>query len=643
VLDASAVGSWTRDPDADHVDWDEGFRRLYGFAPDEPASLDKWLGRVHEDDRQAVLALLDEAARPTREAWDVTFRIVRPDGTVSWIQSVGRVERDRAGTITRLAGLELDVTARRHAEETLLARRDEEHTRELRLLLETAAQGIASVNARGLIVTANCALETMFGWQPGELIGQPVEQLIPLPLRNSHQQHRSSYFVAPRPRLMGGGLDLVGRRQDGSTFPIEVSLNHVPTADGGRVIAFVTDITERRQAAVALQERTVELERRSAQLSRLASELTLAEQHTREQLAKTLHDGLQQLLVSTAMNVDRLMQQSPDAGIGTEDPLPEVKGQLAEAIDAARSLSYELFPPVLERSGLPAALAWLADWTRKKYGLEVELHADPRANSDRKDIRTLLLESVRELLFNAVKHARVDRVTVDLTREPDDVLQITLSDQGVGFDPWLIERAQTDQIGWGLFSVRERLTLLGGRFEIESAPGRGSRFVLTVPRAMAPGSTVAPPPSSPAIAGPPLTGAVASAAPRALKILLVDDHAAMRTALRRLLQARTELQIVGEAANGLEAIAQARALLPDVVVMDVSMPEMDGIEATRRIRAEFRSIQVLGLSMHPRTEHLHGIEQAGAQRFFVKGADTQRLVDHLLSMHKATCGVASIG
>jgi CheY-like chemotaxis protein len=371
-------------------------------------------------------------------------------------------------------------------------------------------------------------------------------------------------------------------------------------------------------------------------LSRLASELTLAEQHAREQLAKTLHDGLQQLLVSAAMNLDRLMQQSEYAGVGTEDPLPEVKGQLAEAIDAARSLSYELFPPVLQRSGLPAALAWLADWTRKKYGLEVELHADPNANSGRKDIRTLLLESVRELLFNAVKHARVNRVTVDLARDPNDMLRITVSDHGLGFDPALIERAQTDQIGWGLLSIRERLTLLGGRFEIESAPGRGARFLLTAPRAIVLDPAAPPSPSNRTATGAPSSGTVTAISPRTLKVLLVDDHADMRKALRRLLQARAELQIVGEAANGLEAIAQARALLPDVVVMDVSMPEMDGIEATRRIRAEFPSIRVLVLSMY-RSEHLHGIE-AGAERFFVKGTDTRSLADYLVSMHKTLCG-----
>ncbi len=107
----------------------------------------------------------------------------------------------------------------------------------------------------------------------------------------------------------------------------------------------------------------------------------------------------------------------------------------------------------------------------------------------------------------------------------------------------------------------------------------------------------------------------------------------MRTALRNVLQARRELLVVGDAANGLEAIEQARALRPDVILMDISMPKMDGIEATRRLRAEFPSIQILGVSSHPRTESRHPIEEAGAAGYFVKGIDTQRLIDHVLRIH----------
>jgi DNA-binding NarL/FixJ family response regulator len=115
--------------------------------------------------------------------------------------------------------------------------------------------------------------------------------------------------------------------------------------------------------------------------------------------------------------------------------------------------------------------------------------------------------------------------------------------------------------------------------------------------------------------------------------LIVDDHAPVRKALRNVLQARRELVVVGDATNGFEAIEQARALRPDVILMDISMPKMDGIEATRRLRAEFPSIQVLGVSSHPRTEPLHPIEEAGAAGYFVKGIDTQHLIDHVLRIH----------
>jgi CheY-like chemotaxis protein/anti-sigma regulatory factor (Ser/Thr protein kinase) len=313
--------------------------------------------------------------------------------------------------------------------------------------------------------------------------------------------------------------------------------------------------------------------------------------------------------------------------------LVQAKTHLDEAIAAARSLSVELFPPVLQTSGLPTALGWLADWARSRYGLEVKVSADPRADSDRKDIRTLLFGSVRELLFNVVKHANVDRVTVDLVLDPNDTLSITVTDEGLGFDPLeLHERAKVNQVGWGLFSIRERLTLLGGRFDIESAPGHGTTFRLIAPRDVAYRPVGAESPSSPTAIALPARHAARSASPHPLRILIADDHPALRKTFGELLQARPEFQVVGEAVNGLEAIAQAHAFRPDVVLMDVSMPEMDGVEATRRIRAELPFIEILGFSTSPRMGP-HAIELAGAEGFFTKGTDTARLINHLLGKH----------
>ena len=636
ALEASAAGSWTWDVRTNHVDWDDGFRALYGFAPEEPPTFEAGLSRVHEADRPQVLGLIDEIQRTTTKVvYHNLCRIVRPDGAVLWIQSLGRIDRDVNGAVTNLTGLELDVTERRHVEEALQASRDEERDRELRLLLETAAQGIVSVDAHGLIVTANRALEGMFGWAPGALIGQPIEQLVPALLRELHSQHRTEDFAAAHPPPMGADFELVGQRSDGTTFPIEVSLNHVATPSGGRAIAFVTDITARKRAETALHERTIELEQRTAQLSQLASDLTLAEQDAREQLAQTLHDGLQQLLVSASLNLGRYVKGRGRRGAESE-PLAQARRHLDEAITAARSLSLELFPPLLHGSGLPAALMWLAERTGHEYGIVVEVSADPMVDSNRKDIRTLLFESIRELLFNAVKHGHVDRVTVDLALTRENTLCITVADRGIGFDPSrLVERAKAGHSGWGLFRIRERLTLLGGRFDIESAPGQGTTVRLIAPRGASEEAAATYQALNHPSPAPTRYRAVGHEAAQALKILIVDDHAGIREGFREMLQDRPELLVVGEAANGLEAIDQAHALKPDVILMDIMMPEMDGIEATRRIHAELPFIQILALTTLARGDGLHAIERVGAAGFFTKGVDEQRLVDHLMTVHAA--------
>jgi len=639
ALEASAGGSWTWIAATNQVDWDERFRALYGFAPDQPATADAWPSRIHVEDRPRVLALLNELlTSKTKDSWEDTFRIVKPDGTVAWIQSRGRAERDAHGNVTRLTGLDLDFNEHRRSEEAQQARRDEEHDRALRTLLETVTQGIVSVDARGTVVTANDAFEAMFGWGAGELIGQSIERLLPSASRDAHATHRRNYFGAPRARLMGGGLQLVGQRKDGSRFPIEVSLNHVNTPDGARAFAFVTDITERQRAASVLQERTAELEHRTTQLSRMSSELTLAEQHAREQIAKTLHDGLQQLLVIAALNLEQQLNRDRQRGIAPSELISEAKHQLDQAIAAARSLNFELYPPVLQYSGLPRALTWLADWTRDKYKLDVRVTVDPQADSARKDVRTLLFESVRELLFNTVKHARTDRVALELALGADDQLCITVLDQGIGFDPaGLDERSKAGQVGWGLFSIRERLTLLGGTFEISSTPGKGTWVRLVAPRGTGQRTGVSDPSTVASIglgsAGLASAGQTPDSSPSALRILIVDDHAAVRTALREILHQRPQLSVVGDAADGLEAIALAHRLRPDVILMDIAMPHMDGVEATMRIRAELPDIVILGLSMQPRNDIAHTLEQAGARGYFVKGVDTQRLIEHLLAVH----------
>ena len=158
-----------------------------------------------------MIADLDEVQR-AKDTWDNTYRVVRPDNTVAWLQSLGRADRDAAGHLTRLTGLELDITERRRTEEALHALREEEHDRELHLLLETATQGIVSVDAQGTIVMANRALEAMFGWARSELIGQSIERLLP---------------SAPLMGSMERGRPLVVERKDGSTFPIEVSLSQL--------------------------------------------------------------------------------------------------------------------------------------------------------------------------------------------------------------------------------------------------------------------------------------------------------------------------------------------------------------------------------------------------------------------------------
>jgi PAS domain S-box-containing protein len=619
-LVAANLGTWRYDIATRAFEPDTVTRRMHGFGPDQVINtLDDAVRHVHPDDLQDIQQAF-VGPRTPNVSHRLEYRVVRPDGETRWVSSLSMPQAATSSVV----GVVADITDRKR-KEIALQNRYREQGRTLRLLLENAAQGILSVDAAGTILMANRACETMFGWPSGGLVGQLVELLVPSALRDQHVEHRAAFAKASRARAMAAGLEVFGQRKDRSLFPIEVHLTHVSTPDGGHVIAFISDITERWQAErelaeshAALQQRTTELERRTVQLSWLASELTLAEQRARERFAKMLHDGLQQSLFSASLKLEQLKLNIPPAATLL---LEEARAEIGEAIAAGRTLSFELAPPEVISARLGPAVTWLADRMWTKYGLKVRVTADAGADVDRKDVRMLLFESLREILFNVVKHANVDSAEVSLAMSADDMLVITVTDHGAGFDLATLDDAQTGNTGLGILSIRERLALLGGRLEIESSPGRGARFHLVSPRLslLRSVSDNAPAPTP--------------AMPSPLRVLLVDDHPGTLAALRSALSQYPELDVIGDAHNGLDAIAQANALRPDVVLMDISMPIMDGVDATRRIHAALPSIQVIGLSGFEKTPDPHPIELAGAVAYFQKNADMRPLIERVRGLH----------
>lgn len=583
---------------------------------------------VHPDDQARVNGALERLF--TSGQFDEMYRIARPDGEVRWLHDRAHGVRDESGNVVRIDGVAWDVTeqkvaeARLHAAETLSQN-----------IIESAVDGIVVIDDHGLIQRINPSGRRLFGYEDRELLGQNIRMLMPPPYHEQHDDYLAHYRTTGEKRVIGIGREVEGRRKDGSTFPLFLSVSEMWLPEGRRFAGIVHDLTaltaseaEVERSHAALEARATELERQTHQLRRLASEVTLAEQRAREQLAKTLHDGLQQLLFSATLKLDRAVHR----GVG--DPLVErARVEVQDAIAAARSLSVELHPPVLRAGDLGAAVVWLADWMRERYGLSVRLSVGPGADPADDDVRALLFESVRELLFNAVKHAQVDRAAIELAVRGGR-LSITVSDEGAGFDPAAtFGEAREYHGGLGLAGIRERVTLLGGHLRVDSAPGRGTRFTLDVPvRGREPESQT--PSSAASPDGPPRVdvGRVG----RPLRILLVDDHALVREGLRELLTPHAEFEIVGEAADGQEALDVARTLQPDVVLMDVSMPGMDGVEATRRLRAELPYVRVIGLSTQEAATGRHAIEDAGAVGYITKATSTHDLVDRLRAEQAAT-------
>jgi signal transduction histidine kinase len=230
------------------------------------------------------------------------------------------------------------------------------------------------------------------------------------------------------------------------------------------------------QRTAQVEQRTIELQAYQRKLRSLASELTLAEQRERRRIAVDLHDHIAHLLVMCKLKLSPLGQHVAGADAKA---IEQIKDALDEAISYTRTLIFRLSPPVLYELGLEAAVEWLSTQFQSRHDLAVEVRDDKQPKPLGEDMRTALFQSIRELLFNVVKHAGCKRAVVSLARTDNNIL-ITVQDQGAGFDP-APSFEERPAAGLGLFSVRERIDLLGGSMEVASASGHGTRITITAP------------------------------------------------------------------------------------------------------------------------------------------------------------------
>ena len=254
------IGSFDLDLSTGESRWSDEMYRIMGVEPRsfQPTS-DQAMGFVLPEEREAVREIHRQAVE-TGAPYHVVVPIVRPDGQRRILETWGEVVADESGSPVRVRGVSRDVTEQREAERSAELSRDR-----LAALVESTPDALLVVDASGTIRDANSQVETILGYPRDELIGSPIETLLPARYRDVHESHRARFFGNPNPRSMGVGLDLFACRKDGTEIPVDVALGTLTGGGDPLVVAFVRDVSERRRAEyLASRLRDAELARQQA-------------------------------------------------------------------------------------------------------------------------------------------------------------------------------------------------------------------------------------------------------------------------------------------------------------------------------------------------------------------------------------------
>jgi PAS domain S-box-containing protein len=507
ILIANEVATWTWDIVNDRVIADQNMTRLFGLSRKDAAGgpIEKYFQAIHPDDRTDVKAAVAEALQGPNDKYAVDYRIVRKDGSTSWVTARGKVERDARGKAKYFPGVILDISERKASEQEArkLLDKFEQQSRLFDTTLSTITDFAYIFNRAGQFVYVNQALLNLWGLKLEDAVGKNFyelgypEELAARLARQIQQVFETKTGLTDEtpytsPTGAGGYYEYIFR----------------PVLDGGgnvrEVAGSTRDITERKRVEEALRQsqerfrvlaetlenqvrgRTVELEERnsdvltqSEHLRDLSVRLMETQDQERRRIARELHDSAGQTIVALLMSLAKI-----SAAAKTSDPklvelAEETRTYAKELEQEIRTTSYLLHPPLLDEIGLRAALSWYAEGLKQRAGLEVELDIRWELERPSREMELTIFRVVQECLTNIHRHSGSKSAQIRIVCEGESVV-VEVRDAGCGMGAERLSKIRAKG-GVGLRGIRERVRQFAGSVEIESQEGAGTTVVVKLP------------------------------------------------------------------------------------------------------------------------------------------------------------------
>lgn len=499
-------------------------------------------------------------------------------------------------------------------------------------IVETAVDGIITIDSRGIIQDLNKAAEGMFGWRADEVIGRNISMLMPEPDRSRHDGYLGRYLEHGDARIIGVGREVMGLRRDGSLMPMRLAIGRVEMGGAPIFVGFVTDISERHAMEQALRQAKERAEQAAEAKSSFLANMS---HEIRTPMNAIL--GFTDLVLASSLSEEQrrhlsTVRQSARGLLGLiNDVLDTAKLERGAVELELKDFSLrELCTQVLDSLGLGA----------KDKGLFLRLEYEPDLGDyflgDALRIQQILIN----LLGNAIKFTEYGGVRLCVGRNAAGEVELAVIDTGIGIAADRIERifapfAQADAsttrrfggTGLGTTIARQLCELMGGRIAVRSELGQGSCFSVTLP--LAPGQARETASMTAWVELPPLHILIADDVPQNLELMEV----ALRRAGHR----------ITTASDGLQVLAALAETPPDLVLMDVQMPHLDGLQATRRLRDQEQSLgrprlPVIALTASVLEEDFRAAREAGMDGFATKPVDFPELyaeIARVLGLDKA--------